>query len=84
MNNGAFMTPNAIRVANRIADHWPRIMIDVDDERPARDDEVGQCDFCHEVFLLEDLAPLDDGPCSPEVCAECRKEAADDGDHRVE
>ncbi len=50
---------------------WPRIMCDVDDDRPARDDEVEYCDNCEGVFLEGELRRADD---DVYLCSECWKE----------
>ncbi len=34
---------------------WPRILVDVDDDRPAREDEVEHCEHCGAAVLEGEL-----------------------------
>jgi hypothetical protein len=56
---------------------WPRIRTDVDDDRPARDDEVEYCEHCGNAVLEGNLLRhLGERRC-PKccfLCAECRDE----------
>lgn len=36
---------------------WPRIRTNVDDDRPAREDEVEWCEACEEPVIEGDLRP---------------------------
>lgn len=35
--------------------NWPRIMIDVDDDRPATEDEIEYCDHCEQPVMEGEL-----------------------------
>jgi hypothetical protein len=53
---------------------WPHIMVDVDDDRPARDEEVEYCAHCSaavlEGELQRHLGELRCDECRP-LCCEC-------------
>jgi formylmethanofuran dehydrogenase subunit E len=56
-------------------DNWPRIQTDVDDDRPARTDEVEYCENCEEAFLEGELRRTEDNVL---LCVECWKAIADE------
>ena len=49
-------------------DDWPRIQTDVDDDRPATDDEVERCDHCHAAVLEGELQRY----LGERLCDKCR------------
>ena len=66
---------------------WPRIRTDVDDDRPAREDEVEYCEKCGAACLRleswgqpwEKMNLCDD--CAGNFCAECEdEEVIEDGE----
>ena len=60
---------------------WPRIQTDVDDDRPATDDEVEFCLKCGKMELegtfLRTIGELRCDACSP-LCRECQNEQVDE------
>lgn len=52
----------------RYDDTWPRIQTDVDDDRPAREDEVGYCEGCGNPFLKDELREH----AGEDRCSDCR------------
>lgn len=55
---------------------WPRIMTDVDNDRPATDEEVGYCDKCGSAVLEGELKlHLNEWRCD-----ECRTHCHDEMD----
>jgi len=50
---------------------WPRIQTYVDDDRPARQDEVEYCEHCGEPVLRGDLEMHCGRRCCPDCCHVC-------------
>ena len=59
---------------------WPKIRTDVDDDRPAREDEVEYCQHCSAAVLEGELKQH----LEERRCAECRFLCADCGDAPVD
>ena len=60
---------------------WPRIRTDVDDDRPAREDEVEYCAHCGAAVLEGELQPhLGDWRCEDcrPLCRECKDAQVDE------